>query len=119
MTSGATPVPSVQKGQPIYHGLITLGNGGEWHSTPFNLPAGSVVKMDGRGTTRFFAGLYSQAEYDLARRRSRLMFPFRLGTDQVVFNKAYNITIATAYRIVLRVSAFQKPGQVQLDVDCL
>ncbi|HEV2520644.1 MAG TPA: hypothetical protein VGX00_08565 [Thermoplasmata archaeon] len=115
----AQAIPTVGRGQPIYHGLITLGKGREWHSTPFNLLAGAVVKMDGRGTTRFFAGMFSQAEYDLARQRSPMMFPFRLNTDQVVFNKAYNVTIATAYRIVIRVSVWQKPGQVQLDVDSL
>jgi hypothetical protein len=115
----AAPIPTVGRGQSIFHGLITLRSGREWHSTPFNLLAGSVVKLDGRGTTRFFAGMFSQGEYDLARQRSPLMFPFRLGSDQLVFNKAYNITIATAYRLVVRVSTFQKAGQVQLDVVCL
>jgi hypothetical protein len=114
-----TPPPATRAVQPIYHGLITLRNGREWHSTPFNLNPGDVVKMDGRGTTRFFAGLFSQAEYTLARQRSPLMFPFRLGSDQVVFNRAYNITIATAYRIVVRVSTWQRAGQIQLDVDRL
>jgi Mor family transcriptional regulator len=75
--------------------------------------------MNASGTTRFFLGLFSDAEYTNARSRNPMMFPFRLGSDQVAFAKAYNITISTNYRIVLRVSAFQRAGEIQLDVDKL
>jgi len=119
MPTDPIPNQAVRVIQPIFHGLIPLRNGKEWHSTPFNLTAGDVVKMDAHGTTRFFAGLFSQAEYDLARGRSPLMFPFRLGSDEVAFHRAYNVTITTVHRIVLRVSTFQKSGQIQLDVDLL
>lgn len=116
MDAEGSPEATGPRGQLIFHGNIALKRGREWHSTAFPLSVGDVVKFTAEGTTRFFAGLFSQAEYDAARNRSPLMFPFRLGSDQMIFRKAYNIPIATDYRIVLRVSSFQKDGEIQLEV---
>jgi hypothetical protein len=104
---------------PVFHGTITVGKGREWHSTPFKVAAGDLVTLKAHSPSRFFAGVFSQSEYDAARRRSPLMFPFRLNSDQVAFDRAYSITITSDYRIVIRVSAFQRTTQIQLDVDRL
>jgi hypothetical protein len=101
----------------VFDNVINLGAGREWHSNAFQLQQGNILSIDADSPdTRFFAGLFSQANYDAARRRSRGMFPFRLGTDQVAFHRAYNVQLTTNYRIVVRVSLFQPGGNIRLQV---
>ena len=115
MNTGAAPIPGAWR--TIFDGIINVGSGREWHSTAFQLQQGNVLNIDADSPdTRFFAGFFSQANYDAARRRNRAMFPFRLGSDQVAFHRAYNVQLTTNYRIVVRASVFQPGGNIHLRV---
>jgi hypothetical protein len=90
----------------LFDGQIVKRPGGEWHSNPIPLNPGEDLGLDARGNTRFYAGIFDEANYQRLRQMARPAFPFRFGTDQVAFNISRRAPVPGQYRIVLRVGAF-------------
>lgn len=100
----------------LFDSPIPLESGSEWHSDPIPLTAGAIVKVHAESNVRFYAGFYPQQDYEAHRRRSPNVFPFKFGSDQILFDQAYTIRFAGDYRIVLRVGGWTSAGTIQLTV---
>jgi hypothetical protein len=98
----------------LFHQTIEVRRGKEWHSTPFPLRSGDLVTLECRASPKFYAGLFTEGEYNRAKERSPFVFPFKWGTDQNHFVRAYTIEVSTDYRLVIRVGSFSKDSDIEV-----
>lgn len=95
---------------------VSLGGGQEWSSQPILLAANEIACLRCDAPVRFYAGIFEEGEYQAARRRSQLAFPFVRGTDQTTFERVVRISNAGSYRVVLRIGVFAPAGQISVGV---
>ncbi|HKV90890.1 MAG TPA: hypothetical protein VJQ43_06850 [Thermoplasmata archaeon] len=100
----------------MFRGPVALASGNEWHSEPFPLSGGDIVHARAESEARFYAGLFDEAKYQEFRTRNPNAFPFRFGTDERLFDRAYSVPSDGPYRFVLRVGGWTRPTSIQLTI---
>lgn len=101
----------------LFRQPISLGSGNEWHSAPVPLRAGDDLKITAQSNVRFYAGLFEETVYSSARSRESRAFPFRIGSDQTLFQRTYSIRVDGSYRVVFRVGGWTRPGTIQAEIE--
>jgi hypothetical protein len=103
-------VPSV-----IFNGAIELGSGQEWHSEPILLEKGTVVIVQARSQSKFYAGLFPREEY-FRKRSPPNPFGFTWGTDKPQYTVRVSVPETDYYYLVFRVGVFTVPSPVKIGV---
>lgn len=85
---------------------VDLTPGSEWHSTAIRLETGQVVTLTCTSLKRFYAGLFSRAEYTKRKGAAGGAFDFLPGSDRRAFTTRVGVDQTDDYYIVLRVSVF-------------
>jgi len=96
---------------------ISLGRGSERNYGPYHLLPDSFVKLHCEGDVRFYAGIFSDAEYHAARQQGPKMFPFTFGSDRTSWNLSQNAGREEDYWVVLRVGVFTRSGVIDCRIE--
>ncbi len=99
----------------IFEGEIELNSGQEWHSEPILLDKGTVVTLQARGQSKFYAGFFPREEY-FRKRNPPNPFKFNWGSDKPQYTVRISIPEAEYYYLVFRVGVFAGPGPVAISV---
>jgi hypothetical protein len=103
-------------GTVLLNETVTLNPGQDHASRPILIRAGSKVLLNCVGTTRFYSTLVASDFFDTALRGPGGAFPFPFGRDRSTRLQAFDITRTRYYRVVVRISAFNRNGTIQVEL---
>lgn len=101
----------------VYKDTLAIKRGQEWHLSAFPADVGAIVRIEVESDERVYLGFYSDEYYNIIKRKNNGSFPFSVGDDDVYFNNAYAIDKSTNYRVVVRLSLFNKEAETKLTVE--
>ncbi len=101
----------------IVKSKLKFDSGSEWHSNPFKVEEKSILRVEIHSNQRIYMGFFKEDTYQIMKSKNQGSFPFSFGEDTFVFNEAYAINSTSKYRVVLRLSVFNKEADVDLLIE--